>query len=163
MYNMVQPKSVKVSLSTKGTVPDQTPPKKSPDNKELKPDMKKPEKSDYTGRSGAARYEKDMKEYNSQQPKITPTDTPEAPGQTPETSTPTITPQKAPTQNVGSVEKQTSYEKPSEGTPSVMALPPPQQPSGGGGGKSSSRIMGSGNLLNSYYAAQLLGSLYKLG
>ena len=128
------------------------------------PEMKKPEKSDYTGRSGAARYEKDMKEYNSQQPKITPTDTPEAPGQTPEASTPTITPQKAPTQNVGSVEKQTSYEKPSEGTPSVMALPPPQQPSGGGGGGgSSSRIMGSGNLLNSYYAAQLLGSLYKLG
>ena len=104
-----------------------------------------------------------MKEYNSQQPKITPTDTSEAPGQTPEPSTPTITPQKAPTQNIGSVEKQASYENPGEGSPTIVPLPPPQQSGGGGGGGSSSRIMGSGNLLNSYYAAQLLGSLYKVG
>ena len=127
------------------------------------PEMKKPERSDYTGRSGAAQYEEDMKEYNSQQPKITPTDTSEAPGQTPETSTPTITPQKAPAQNVSSVEKQTSYENPGEGSPTIVPLPPPQQSSGGGGGKSSTRSIGSGNLLNSYYEAQLLGSLYKVG
>ena len=130
------------------------------------PEMKKPEKSDYTGRSGAARYEKDMREYNTQQrekAKITPTDTSEAPGQTPEPSTPTITPQKAPVQNVGSVEKQTSYENPGEGSPTIVPLPPPQQSSGGGGGKSSTRSIGSGNLLNSYYEAQLLGSLYKVG
>jgi hypothetical protein len=105
-----------------------------------------------------------MKEYNSQQPKITPTDTSEAPGQTPEPSTPTITPQKAPTQNIGSVEKQTSYENPGEGSPTIVPLPPPQQSSGGGGGgKSSTGSTGSGNLLNSYYEAQLLGSLYKVG
>jgi len=131
------------------------------------PEMKKPERSNYTGRSGAADYEKDMKEYNSQQnekPKITPTDTPNAIGQTPEPSTPTITPQKAPTQNIGSVEKQASYENPDEGSPSVVPLPPPQQPSGGGGGsKSSTSSTGSGNLLNSYYEAQFLGSLYKVG
>ena len=131
------------------------------------PEMKKPERSDYSGRSGAAKYEEDMKEYNSQQkeePKITPTDTPEAPGQTPEPSTPTITPQKAPTQNIGSVEKQASYENPGEGSPTIVPLPPPQQSSGGGGGgKSSTGSTGSGNLLNSYYEAQLLGSLYKVG
>ena len=131
------------------------------------PEMKKPERSDYTGRSGAAQYKKDMKEYNSQQkeePKITPTDTPKVPGQTPEPSTPTITPQKAPTQNIGSVEKQASYENPGEGSPTIVPLPPPQQSSGGGGGgKSSTRSTGSGNLLNSYYEAQLLGSLYKVG
>mgnify|MGYP003313755305 CR=1 FL=1 len=128
------------------------------------PEMKKPERSDYTGRSGAADYEKDMKEYNSQQPKITPTDTPKVPGQTPEPSTPTITPQKAPTQNIGSVEKQASYENPGEGSPTIVPLPPPQQSSGGGGGgKSSTGSTGSGNLLNSYYEAQLLGSLYKVG
>jgi len=130
-------------------------------------EMKKPERSEYTGRSGAAKYEEDMKEYNSQQkeePKITPTDTSEAPGQTPEPSTPTITPQKAPTQNIGSVEKQTSYENPGEGSPTIVPLPPPQQSSGGGGGgKSSTGSTGSGNLLNSYYEAQLLGSLYKVG
>ena len=132
------------------------------------PEMKKPERSDYSGRSGAANYEKDMKKYEEQQskeePKITPTDTSEAPGQTPEPSTPTITPQKAPVQNVGSVEKQTSYENPGEGSPTIVPLPPPQQSSGGGGGgKSSTRSIGSGNLLNSYYEAQLLGSLYKVG
>jgi hypothetical protein len=131
------------------------------------PETKKPERSDYTGTSGDADYEKDMKEYNSQQkeePKITPTDTPEAPGQTPEPSTPTITPQKAPTQNIGSVEKQASYENPGEGSPTIVPLPPPQQSSGGGGGgKSSTGSTGSGNLLNSYYEAQLLGSLYKVG
>ena len=108
-----------------------------------------------------------MKEYNSQQkeePKITPTGTSEAPGQTPEPSTPTITPQKAPTQNIGSVEKQASYENPGEGSPTIVPLPPPQQSSGGGGGgKSSTGSTGSGNLLNSYYEAQLLGSLYKVG
>jgi len=131
------------------------------------PEMKKPERSNYSGRSGAAKYEEDMKEYNSQQkeePKVTPTDTPEAPGQTPEPSTPTITPQKAPTQNIGSVEKQASYENPGEGSPTIVPLPPPQQSSGGGGGgKSSTGSTGSGNLLNSYYEAQLLGSLYKVG
>ena len=79
-------------------------------------------------------------------------------------SQPKITPQKAPVQNVGSVEKQTSYENPGEGSPTIVPLPPPQQSSGGGGGgKSSTRSIGSGNLLNSYYEAQLLGSLYKVG
>ena len=165
-------KDLKKYEASKGTpVKAEVTPKQTMTGQDVKPvdppeEMKKPERSDYSGRSGAAQYEKDMKEYNSQQkeePEITPTDTPEAPGQTPEPSTPTITPQKVPTQSVSSVERQTSYEKPAEGTPSVMALPPPQQPSGGGGGKSSSRIMSSGNLLNSYYAAQLLGSLYKLG
>jgi hypothetical protein len=166
-------KDLKKYEASKGTpVKAEVTPKETMTGQEVKPvdppEMKKPEKSDYTGRSGAANYKKDMEKYEAQQkeePKITPTDTPEAPGQTPEppTPTPTITPQKAPTQSVDSVERQTSYEKPAEGTPSVMALPPPQEPSGGGGGKSSPRIVSSGNMLNSYYVAQLLGSLYKLG
>ena len=141
---------------------------KSTPEVDLKPTTPEPKREDFdSGRSGAKKYSEALKAYRaemqSQQPKITPTDTSEAPGQTPEASTPTITPQKAPTQNIGGVEKQASYENPGEGSPTIVPLPPPQQSSGGGGGKSSTRSIGSGNLLNSYYAAQLLGSLYKLG
>ena len=79
-------------------------------------------------------------------------------------SPPTITPQKQPTQSSSGVEKQTSYEKPTEGSPSIMTIPPPQQSSGGGRGRSNTiPSMGSGNMLNSYYRAQLLGFLYKQG
>ena len=162
----------------------------APANKYFTPEGKKITKEQFDERVAVAKKEQRMtiKDYSSDNtvpgsgmyipesatvseetstPTITPPSNTQDQSVTPETttpSTPTITPQRAPTQNVGSVERETSYERPSEGTTSVVALPPPQQSSGGGGGGgSSTRIIGSGNLLNSYYTAQLLGSLYKLG
>jgi len=63
-----------------------------------------------------------------------------------------------------SVQRQASYDQPGGGQPSPVVLPaktPPQIPSGGGGSKIVP--VGSGNVLNSYYKAQLLGFLYKQG
>jgi hypothetical protein len=122
---------------------------------EVKP--KKPERSDYTGRSGAANYKKDLNKFNLQQSSDTPQ-------QTEETSTPVISPSSSPSSQVSSVEQETSYEAP-QGSSSVMVLPTGSQSGGGvSPGQSGQPVMvGSGNVLNSYYKSQLLGFLYKQG
>jgi hypothetical protein len=79
-------------------------------------------------------------------------------------SQPEISPQTSPSSSVSGVESQASYEQTGGG--SVVVLASPQQQSSGGGGSSgggSGMRVGSGDVLNSYYRAQLLGFLYKQG
>ena len=78
-------------------------------------------------------------------------------------SQPEISPQTSPSSSVSGVESQASYEQTGGG--STVVLAPPQQSSGGGGSSGGGSVMrvGSGDVLNSYYRAQLLGFLYKQG
>jgi len=87
---------------------------------------------------------------------------------TPESTTPPsqpeITPQQQPVSAATPVQKQASYDQPGGGEATPIVLPPKQTPkmvSGGGG--STIIPIGSGDVLNSYYKAQLLGFLYKQG
>ena len=81
----------------------------------------------------------------------------------PETQQPEMTPQKPPTSTPQSVQRQTSYEKPSGGQPAPIILPPKTTPQMPSGGRSNIVPVGSGDVLNSYYKSQLLGFLYKQG
>jgi len=78
-------------------------------------------------------------------------------------SQPEISPQTSPSSSVSGVESQASYEQTGGGSTVVLAAP--QQSSGGGGSSGGGSVMrvGSGDVLNSYYRAQLLGFLYKQG
>ena len=78
-------------------------------------------------------------------------------------SQPEISPQSSPSASVSGVESQASYEQTGGGSTVVLASP--QQSSGGGGSSGGGSVMrvGSGDVLNSYYRAQLLGFLYKQG
>ena len=82
-------------------------------------------------------------------------------GSTP--SSPEISPQSSPSASVSGVESQASYEQTGGGSTVVLAAP--QQSSGGSGSSGGGGVMrvGSGDVLNSYYRAQLLGFLYKQG
>ena len=70
-------------------------------------------------------------------------------------------------QSSAGIEKQASYDQPSEGGTTLLAPQPSQQPemapAGGGGGGGSVASPSTGALLNSYYKRQLLGFLYKQG
>ena len=64
------------------------------------------------------------------------------------------------------IERQASYDQPSEGGTTVLTPQPQQSPSqGGSSGGGSSPVMGASTaeVLNSYYKRQLLGFLYKQG
>ena len=100
-----------------------------------------------SGRSGAKKYEKALASYRSEMQ-----------------SQPEISPQSSPSASVSGVESQASYEQTGGGSTVVLAAPP-QQSSGGGGSSGGGSVMrvGSGDVLNSYYRAQLLGFLYKQG
>ena len=80
-------------------------------------------------------------------------------------SQPEISPQTSPSSSVSGVESQASYEQTGGGSTVVLAAPPQQQLSGGGGSSGGGSVMkvGSGDVLNSYYRAQILGFLYKQG
>ena len=69
----------------------------------------------------------------------------------------------SPSASGSGVESQASYEQTGGGSTVVLAAP--QQSSGGGGSSGGGSVMrvGSGDVLNSYYRAQLLGFLYKQG
>lgn len=71
-------------------------------------------------------------------------------------------------QSSAGIEKQASYDQPSDGGTTLLAPQPPQAPPQGGssGGTSGGGTVASpstGALLNSYYKRQLLGFLYKQG
>ena len=103
----------------------------------------------------------DKDQYNTHDV-ITP---PTPPGESQEQMTPEISPITPPKSQVSGVEQETSYEAP-QGSSSVMALPTGSQSGGGGASSGQSGqpvMMGSGNVLNSYYKSQLLGFLYKQG
>jgi len=146
--------------------------------------MEKPDRKDFKGRSGAAAYAKAMKDYESQEKESDSSETEkkntyEVAGVTYDSATgrpvegqdlsgethePVITPSSPPVDAPQSVQKQASYDQPDGGQASPVVLPPkqtPQIPSGGGG--SNVIPIGSGNVLNSYYKAQLIGFLYKQG
>ena len=75
-----------------------------------------------------------------------------------------VSPTTPPASQSSSVESQASYEQNNGG--SVVVMPPPSSPaqsSGGSRSKGGVVTSGSGNVLNSYYKAQLLGFLYKFG
>merc|ERR1711965_1002044 len=108
----------------------------------------KPKREDFgSGRSGGKNYEKALASYKSEMQ-----------------SQPEISPQSSPSASVSGVESQASYEQTGGGSTVVLAAPQHQSLGGGGssGGGGVMR-MGSGDVLNSYYRAQLLGLLYKQG
>lgn len=75
-----------------------------------------------------------------------------------------VSPTTPPASQSSPVESQAPYEQNGGGSVVVMAPPAPAQSGGGGGGSRGGMVMvGSGNVLNSYYKAQLLGFLYKFG
>jgi hypothetical protein len=76
-----------------------------------------------------------------------------------------VSPTTPPVSQSSPVESQASYEQNGGGSVVVMAPPAPAQSGGGGGGRSKGGMVmaGSGDVLNSYYRAQLLGFLYKFG
>ena len=111
-----------------------------------------PQRSDYTGRSGAARYKRDLEAYNAAQASVT-------------TSQPQITAQVAPSSTSSPIQQQASYEQTVARATSVVPVPtvgpnrssmPPGKTGGGG-------MIASEDLLNSYYRAQFMGSMYKHG
>lgn len=107
-----------------------------------------PKREDFgSGRSGGKKYEEALKAYRAEMQ-----------------SQPEISPQTSPSASVSGVESQASYEQTGGGSTVVLAAPS-QQSSGGGGSSGGGSIMrvGSGDVLNSYYRAQLLGFLYKQG
>ena len=113
-----------------------------------KPTIPEPNREDFgSGRSGAKKYEKALASYRSEMQ-----------------SQPEISPQSSPSASVSGVESQASYEQTGGGSTVVLAAPP-QQSLGGGGSSGGGSVMrvGSGDVLNSYYRAQLLGFLYKQG
>jgi len=183
MYNMVQPKSLKVSLSSKGSVPPLTPPKKSPDNEPVKPKEDKipgitpPKKKDGEfvlkdafgnplSDIGKTKSDTEVKSSTSEEPPPAPVLPPPPSQETPPPAPvlpppPQMTPQSSP--SVGGIE---TYDEPQQGSTAVIPIPQQSAPSGGGGGGGGSTpIPGPsvGSLLNSYYKQQLLGFLYKQG
>ena len=93
---------------------------------------------------------------NTQAEDVTPESTPP--------SQPEMTPTQSPSSAAQPVQKQASYDQPGGGQQSPVVLPPKQAPQmSGGGGGSNMVMLGSGNVLNSYYKAQLIGFLYKQG
>ena len=112
------------------------------------PTTPEPKREDFgSGRSGGKKYEEALKAYRAEMQ-----------------SQPEISPQTSPSANVSGVESQASYEQTGGGSTVVLAAP--QQSSGGGGssgGRGGVKRVGSGDVLNSYYRAQLLGFLYKQG
>ena len=116
--------------------------------REIKKSTKpEPKREDFSGgRSGGKSYEKALAAYRSKMQ-----------------SQPEISPQTSPSSSVSGVESQASYEQTGGGSTVVLAAP--QQSSGGGGSSGGGSVMrvGSGDVLNSYYRAQLLGFLYKQG
>jgi len=121
---------------------------KSTPEVDLKPTLVKPKREDFgSGRSGGKKYEQALKSYRAKMQ-----------------SQPEISPQTSPSSSVSGVESQASYEQTGGGSTVVLAAPP-QQSSGGGGSSGGGSVMrvGSGDVLNSYYRAQLLGFLYKQG
>ena len=117
--------------------------------KEIKKSTKlEPKREDFGGgRSGGKKYAEALKAYRAEMQ-----------------SQPEISPQTSPSAGVSGVESQASYEQTGGGSTVVLAAPP-QQSSGGGGSSGGGSVMrvGSGDVLNSYYRAQLLGFLYKQG
>ncbi len=117
--------------------------------KEIKKSTKlEPKREDFGGgRSGGKKYAEALKAYRAEMQ-----------------SQPEISPQSSPSASVSGVESQASYEQTGGGSTVVLAAPP-QQSSGGGGSSGGGSVMrvGSGDVLNSYYRAQLLGFLYKQG
>jgi murein DD-endopeptidase MepM/ murein hydrolase activator NlpD len=120
---------------------------KSTPEVDLKPTLVKPKREDFGGgRSGGKKYAEALKAYRAEMQ-----------------SQPEISPQRSPSSSVSGVESQASYEQTGGGSTVVLAAP--QQSSGGGGSSGGGSVMrvGSGDVLNSYYRAQLLGFLYKQG
>ena len=114
-----------------------------------KPTIPEPKREDFgSGRSGGKNYEKALAAYRSEMQ-----------------SQPEISPQTSPSASVSGVESQASYEQTGGGSTVVLAAPPQQSSGGGGGSSGGGSVMrvGSGDVLNSYYRAQLLGFLYKQG
>jgi murein DD-endopeptidase MepM/ murein hydrolase activator NlpD len=74
-----------------------------------------------------------------------------------------VSPTTPPALQSSSVESQAPYEQNGGGSVVVMAPPAPAQSGGGGRSKGGMVMAGSGDVLNSYYKAQLLGFLYKFG
>ena len=122
---------------------------KSTPEVDLKPTTPEPKREDFgSGRSGGKNYEKALASYKSEMQ-----------------SQPEISPQTSPSASVSGVESQASYEQTGGGSTVVLAAPPQQSSGGGGGSSGGGSVMrvGSGDVLNSYYRAQLLGFLYKQG
>ena len=122
---------------------------KSTPEVDLKPTTPEPKREDFgSGRSGGKKYEEALKSYRAEMQ-----------------SQPEISPQTSPSASVSGVESQASYEQTGGGSTVVLAAPPQQQSLGGGGSSGGGSVMrvGSGDVLNSYYRAQLLGFLYKQG
>ena len=74
-----------------------------------------------------------------------------------------VSPTTPPVSQSSPVESQASYEQNGGGSVVMMAPPAPAQSGGGGRSKGGMVMAGSGDVLNSYYKAQLLGFLYKFG
>ena len=74
-----------------------------------------------------------------------------------------VSPTTPPASQSSPVESQAPYEQNGGGSVVVMAPPAPAQSGGGGRSKGGMVMAGSGDVLNSYYKAQLLGFLYKFG
>ena len=107
-----------------------------------------PQRSDYTGRSGAARYKRDLEAYNAAQASA---------------SQAQISAQVAPSSTSTPLQQQASYEQTGSQS-TVAAVPVPIRTSGARSpGRSGMTMIGSGDLLNSYYRAQFMGSMYKHG
>ena len=80
----------------------------------------------------------------------------------PSPSSPPISPPRQ--QSTTNIERQASYDQPSESS-TVVVSPPQQQSSPQGRSSGGGFVMGpsTGEVLNSYYKRQLLGFLYKQG
>ena len=74
-----------------------------------------------------------------------------------------VSPTTPPVSQSSPVESQASYEQNGGGSVVMVAPPAPAQSGGGGRSKGGMVMAGSGDVLNSYYKAQLLGFLYKFG
>ena len=94
-------------------------------------------------------YKAEFEKANPTKPDVTP-------------SEPEMSPQQPPSSAAQPIQSQASYDQPGGGSASPVVLPPKQKQSMSGGGSRMVPI-GSGNVLNSYYKAQLLGFLYKQG
>ena len=136
--------------------PTVTPPQDSP---EPMPEPVKPKREDFEFvKGGRYKYDQAMKKYYEDMKKHKESEVIEKP-----TPSPPISPPRQ--QPTADIERQASYDQPSESSTMVMAPPAPQQspPQGRSSGGGSVMSSSTEEMLNSYYKRQLLGFLYKQG
>lgn len=85
------------------------------------------------------------------------------PAATPAQVTPSTQSQTQMSNGISGISQQLSYEQTGNTVVMIQGSGGQQIPMGGGGGKGTPVIMGSGDVVNSYYKSQLMGFLYKRG